>query len=413
MPNASEHKSVQPQDGSLWLNHADGAQDDPWIFRSTDATSHHAAFIGNGLIGCRIGEDGDALQTSEGSGSLMAGFWGACRRKPERPEGQVELPRWAGFSLRIGDQRELLRLNNREQVLDIQQAEVTTTGRIGSVHVHRSSWLARGDKHLAVFTATLTNTGSDSRPIKIEYREEFDASDLHAFELQSPTLIDNGFVVTGTEQRLGSELALASRCVWEIDDITRVKSPEPKQLPAGVQRSQSVWIKAGETLSLTRYVALARSGHATDLKAFVQQEVDRAVQDPQALRERHLHEWSKLWQHWIEVDHPRLQRVLNAGLYYVYASVRDDEAWSHGPAGLTNDAWDGTVFWDTELWTFPPLAMLQPDLAKACARYRFNTLDGARDNAIAHGEQGLAMRGKVPLPGGNVAYDQFLPKNAT
>lgn len=379
---------ITPRDGSAWLDHPDGRRDDPWRMSSDDQTSQHAAFIGNGLIGCRIGEDGDALHPVEGSGSLMAGFWGTSRNMPARSEAQVDLPRWAGFALHLGDQREQNRLRQRQQELDLRSCTVTTTGVVDGAQVRRCCWLARADKHIAVFSATITNTHASNRPLRVETVETFDATDMEAFDLQSADADEHGLRVLGRERRLGAQLGLASRMLFEPADDTSIKTLPLRTEGRRLARRHRFWLQPGEQICITRLIALAHDGHGDQPLQVAIDELARAVADPSALRQRHESAWNELWRHRISVDHPRLQRVLNASLYYLYASLRADEPHSHGPAGLTNDAWDGTVFWDTELWTLPPLALLQPPLALACARYRANTLEGALANARDHGEAG-------------------------
>ena len=66
---------------------------------------------------------------------------------------------------------------------------------------------------------------------------------------------------------------------------------------------------------------------------------------------------------------PDVAKAVNASLYAVLSSVRDD--WAHGlaPGGLTN-YYNGHSFWDTETWMYPPLLLLQPNLAKGLLQYR-------------------------------------------
>jgi trehalose/maltose hydrolase-like predicted phosphorylase len=56
--------------------------------------------------------------------------------------------------------------------------------------------------------------------------------------------------------------------------------------------------------------------------------------------------------------------------------------------GLSGLGYNGHVFWDTELWMFPPLLALQPTIAKSLLEYRFQRLAAARQNAFSHGYQG-------------------------
>jgi len=56
--------------------------------------------------------------------------------------------------------------------------------------------------------------------------------------------------------------------------------------------------------------------------------------------------------------------------------------------GLSGLGYNGHVFWDTELWMYPPLLALQPEIAKSLLEYRFERLDAAKQNAFAHGYDG-------------------------
>ena len=46
------------------------------------------------------------------------------------------------------------------------------------------------------------------------------------------------------------------------------------------------------------------------------------------------------------------------------------------------------MFWDTELWMYPPLLVLQPAIARSLLEYRFQRLEAARQNAFSHGYRG-------------------------
>ena len=48
----------------------------------------------------------------------------------------------------------------------------------------------------------------------------------------------------------------------------------------------------------------------------------------------------------------------------------------------------GHIFWDTEMWMYPPLLLLHPEIAKNLLNYRFERLERAKHNAALHGYQG-------------------------
>jgi len=50
--------------------------------------------------------------------------------------------------------------------------------------------------------------------------------------------------------------------------------------------------------------------------------------------------------------------------------------------------YNGHVFWDTELWMYPPLVVLQPEIARSLLEYRYQRLPAARQNAFSHGYKG-------------------------
>jgi trehalose/maltose hydrolase-like predicted phosphorylase len=56
--------------------------------------------------------------------------------------------------------------------------------------------------------------------------------------------------------------------------------------------------------------------------------------------------------------------------------------------GLSGLGYNGHVFWDTELWMYPPLLMLQPQIARSLLEYRWDKLEYAKYNAFAHGYKG-------------------------
>jgi trehalose/maltose hydrolase-like predicted phosphorylase len=56
--------------------------------------------------------------------------------------------------------------------------------------------------------------------------------------------------------------------------------------------------------------------------------------------------------------------------------------------GLSGLGYNGHVFWDTELWMYPGLLVLQPNIAKSLVEYRYQRLPAARRNAFSKGFKG-------------------------
>ena len=105
---------------------------------------------------------------------------------------------------------------------------------------------------------------------------------------------------------------------------------------------------------------------------------------------RHKAAWSDLWNSGdiqIEGDLDAQQRVRFA-LYNLYSFIRPETRLSLSPMGLSSQGYNGHVFWDTELWMYPTLLALQPDMAKSCLDYRSDRLQKAKQKATIYGYKG-------------------------
>ena len=113
------------------------------------------------------------------------------------------------------------------------------------------------------------------------------------------------------------------------------------------------------------------------------------LEGKERLLKRHREAWSKLWQSDIIVEgDDDVQRDIRFALYHLYSFARAGTAYSLSPMGLSGLGYNGHVFWDTEIWMYPPLLIMQPDIAKSILEYRFERLEAAKQNAFSHGFDG-------------------------
>jgi trehalose/maltose hydrolase-like predicted phosphorylase len=75
-------------------------------------------------------------------------------------------------------------------------------------------------------------------------------------------------------------------------------------------------------------------------------------------------------------------------LYHLYAFTREGSSSSPSPMGLSGLGYNGHVFWDTELWMYPGLLLLHPELGKSLLEYRYQRLEAAKRNAFDKGYKG-------------------------
>lgn len=99
--------------------------------------------------------------------------------------------------------------------------------------------------------------------------------------------------------------------------------------------------------------------------------------------------WDELWKSDIIIDgDDASQRDVHSAMYHLYSFVRSGTAYSPSPMGLSGLGYNGHVFWDAELWMFPALLVLHPEMAKSMVEYRYERLKEAEHNAFAHGFKG-------------------------
>ena len=104
---------------------------------------------------------------------------------------------------------------------------------------------------------------------------------------------------------------------------------------------------------------------------------------------KHRDAWEELWKSDIKLEsNPGVNRDIRFALYHLYSFAREGTALSLSPMGLSGLGYNGHVFWDTELWMYPPLLVLQPGIARSLLEYRFERLEAAKQNAFAHGFKG-------------------------
>ena len=99
--------------------------------------------------------------------------------------------------------------------------------------------------------------------------------------------------------------------------------------------------------------------------------------------------WDALWKSDIVIDgDDESQRDVHSAMYHLYSFIREGTSYSPSPMGLSGLGYNGHVFWDAELWMFPAILVLHPEIAKSMVEYRYQRLPQAKHNAFAHGFKG-------------------------
>ncbi len=151
-----------------------------------------------------------------------------------------------------------------------------------------------------------------------------------------------------------------------------------------------ITLEEGETYTFSIVASEASTEHFEDPHNEAERlTVYAALQGRDKLIEAHEAAWEKLWESDIRITGNREdQKDVRFALYHLYSFAREGTAYSLSPMGLSGLGYNGHVFWDTELWMYPPLLMLQPGIAKSLMEYRYERLEEARRKAFAHGYDG-------------------------
>ncbi|GAB4453388.1 MAG: hypothetical protein OHK0029_06110 [Armatimonadaceae bacterium] len=155
-------------------------------------------------------------------------------------------------------------------------------------------------------------------------------------------------------------------------------------------------------------IQLAQQGNGMVRIITVGKKVEASPSDWENLKAAHEAEWQKRWEQadiTIEGD-PEAQQLVHKMLFDLMQSSYPGSDYSIAPETLAGEFYKGHIFWDAEIWMFPALVALHPELARPMLDYRYKRLQAAQDLAKKQGASGAdfpwesAETGKETAPGG-------------
>lgn len=152
----------------------------------------------------------------------------------------------------------------------------------------------------------------------------------------------------------------------------------------------SIQLKKGETFCFSLVGSVCSSRDFFDPYNEAERQVIYAVHEgEEALMQAHYRLGDELWQGDIRIEgDDDAQRIVRFALFNLYSSCRGGSRLSIPPMGLSLQGYNGHIFWDTELWMYPPMLLLNQDIARSMLDYRFDRLPAARKKALAYGYRG-------------------------
>ena len=149
-------------------------------------------------------------------------------------------------------------------------------------------------------------------------------------------------------------------------------------------------IKAGETYRYCIAGSSITSAHHDDpLNEAERMTIFAKLEGRERLIAFHIKAWDGLWKSDIRIEgDDQSQQDIHSMLYHLYSFVREGTSLSPSPMGLSGLGYNGHVFWDADLWMYPALLVLHPEMAKSMVSYRYDRLEAAKRNAFNHGYKG-------------------------
>jgi trehalose/maltose hydrolase-like predicted phosphorylase len=149
-------------------------------------------------------------------------------------------------------------------------------------------------------------------------------------------------------------------------------------------------IKAGETYKFSIAGSSITSAHHDDpLNEAERLTIYAKLEGRDRLLQFHKKAWDELWESDIVIEgDAQSQQDVHSMLYHLYSFSREGASYSPSPMGLSGLGYNGHVFWDTELWMFPSVLIMHPEIAKSMIEYRYERLEAAKRNAFGKGFKG-------------------------
>lgn len=386
---------------------------DPWVLNCVDPTVENPALLWNGQVGLRMGRDG----TGSGPMFLIDEFDTAADEKI-RPLPNVLEGTWTAGpeSVKLDPKNS----SDYSQSIDMRNGLLTTSWsqRIGDVKVRVKAetildpldrdvaqrWTIDADRYLLLgFVAT--PKGAASKELKreqetLEWSWPPSAAPVAERDLMSPDIRN-------------ADPQADTNAPWSGNNGLRVSAAVDAGRPFTLSRFLTISESPNRSRMMNTRLAPARGDDFPDLPDthWASKRTVAALAPFESFVARCKQTWDARWQTDIEIDGPvEDQQAVRSFLFYMRSSISAGSEMGISPMGLSNDHYNGHVFWDADLYVFPVLALIDPEEAKAIPAYRLDLEHAASANFqqwLADGRPSAAGRMGVPTMAGKAFGYKF------
>ena len=362
---------------------------DEWIIKADkiDPSNYYGITVANGMIGVVSAPEPFTVKSV-----VLAGAYDMYGRG--RVSNFLNSFNLLNMSLQInGQDIEAGSISNFKQQLDMQHAAFTTTFDFSDLASVKYTYYALrqlpftvlmdisiiAKKKITISCSSTMQTPEDLRDVQ-NYFNEVDGSQGRIS------------LLTSTAKSPTGKLQLCASTTFMFNEPAEQQPHMMHQMEANdmhwMQFSKD--IPAGQTYRYGVVGSSITSAHDADpLNQVERLNIFAKIQGLDKLIQYHTDAWAELWKSDIKIDgDPQAQQDIHSMLYHLYSFSRAGTAYSPSPMGLSGLGYNGHVFWDADLWMFPAMLVLHPEIAKSMVEYRFQRLAAAKQNAFEHGYKG-------------------------
>ncbi|HEY4193977.1 MAG TPA: glycoside hydrolase family 65 protein, partial [Mucilaginibacter sp.] len=373
---------------SLCICNMAQAQDE-WMIKAAkiDPANYYGVTVANGMIGIVSSPEPFKVKNV-----VLAGAYDLYGRG--RVSNFLNSFNLLNMYLEINGKRiEAKNISNFKQELDMHHAAFTTTFDYGDEASIKYTYYSL--RHLP-FTVLMDISIKAKKPIDITAASIMEAPDALKDVQNYYNEIDRPHVtislLTSTAKSPTGKLLL---CASNTFLFNETHGQEPRVIHEMWDNNMHLMkfskaIAAGQTYQYAVAGSSITSAHDADpLNQAERLTMFAKLEGRQRLVEYHEKAWDELWKSDIKIEgDPQAQQDVHSMLYHLYSFSRAGTAYSPSPMGLSGLGYNGHVFWDADLWMYPALLVLHPDIAKSLVEYRFQRLAIAKQNAFSHGYKG-------------------------
>jgi len=362
---------------------------DPWKIEANkfDPANYYGVTVANGMIG--IVSSPEPFKVKD---VVLAGAYDLYGRG--RVSNFLRSFNLLNMTLDIdGDRISARNISNMKQSLDMHAAGFTASFDYGDKALVTYTYYSL--RHLP-FTVLMDVTVSAKKDISITGASVMEAPDAlrdvqnYYNEIDRPHVIIS-LLTSSAKSPTGKLLMCASNSFL----FAEPHGQEPRVIHEMWDNNMHLMkfskkIKAGEIYKFSVAGSSITSAHHDDpLNEAERLTIYAKLEGRDRLLKFHQKAWDSLWKSDITIEgDAQAQQDVHSMIYHLYSFVREGTAFSPSPMGLSGLGYNGHVFWDAELWMYPPLLVLHPELAKSMIEYRYQRLEAAKRNAFANGFKG-------------------------